>query len=102
LLGFLRPGISFITGVQSVAPGVKTFLISAVGIFGSAGAAAQEYLTGVPLEKFVTAQEALLIVLLSSSHSPSGRVRLLIAQLRNAKYSRVHHRVSSYANPDGQ
>lgn len=44
-----------------VAPGVKTFLIAAVGIFGSAGAAAQEYLTGVPLEKFVTAQEALIV-----------------------------------------
>lgn len=44
-----------------VAPGVKVFLISAVGVFGSAGAAAQEYLTGVPLEKFVTAQEALIV-----------------------------------------
>ncbi len=45
----------------SWAPGFKTFLISAVGIFGSAGAAMQEYLTGVPLDKFVTTQEALII-----------------------------------------
>lgn len=48
----------------SWAPGFKTFLISAVGVFGSAGAAMQEYLTGVPLEKFVTAQEALIITTL--------------------------------------
>lgn len=45
----------------SWAPGFKTFLISAVGLFGSAGAAMQEYLTGVPLDKFVTTQEALII-----------------------------------------
>lgn len=45
----------------SWAPGFKTFLVSAVGALGSVGAATQEYLTGVPLDKFVTAQEALII-----------------------------------------
>lgn len=45
----------------SWAPGFKTFVISAVGVLGSAGAAAQEYLTGIPLDKFVTAQEALIV-----------------------------------------
>jgi len=45
----------------SWAPGFKTFLVTALGALGSFGASAQEYLTGVPLDKFVTAQEALII-----------------------------------------
>lgn len=43
------------------APGFKTFIITAVGGIGSLAAAFQEYVTGIPLDKFVTETQALIV-----------------------------------------
>lgn len=45
----------------SIAPGVKTFTLAALGMLGSFGLAAQEYVSGLPLSTFVTAEKALFI-----------------------------------------
>jgi hypothetical protein len=44
-----------------IAPGVKTFLITACGALGSVGALAQQYITGIPLEKFATMEQILIV-----------------------------------------
>ena len=44
-----------------VAPGVKTFLITALGGLGSLGALGQQYITGIPLDKFATAEQILIV-----------------------------------------
>jgi hypothetical protein len=43
------------------APGVKTFLVTALGAVGSWAASMQEYLSGVPLDKLVKAEQALIV-----------------------------------------
>jgi hypothetical protein len=43
------------------APGLKTKLIAFFGALGSVAASMQEYLTGVPLDKFVKAEQALIV-----------------------------------------
>lgn len=44
-----------------IAPGVKTKTIAVLGMLGSFGAVAQEYVSGLPLTQFVTAEKALII-----------------------------------------
>ncbi len=44
-----------------IAPGVKTFTVTFLGMFGSMAASLQEYVTGIPLTTFVTAEQALFI-----------------------------------------
>lgn len=43
------------------APGLKVFTLSVLGALGSFGAVAQEYVSGLPLTTFVTAQQAMLV-----------------------------------------
>jgi hypothetical protein len=45
----------------SIAPGVKTYTIAFLGMLGSFGAVAQEYVTQLPLTQFVTAEKAMII-----------------------------------------
>lgn len=45
----------------SIAPGIKTHLLAGLGLLGSGGAVAQEYITNVPLTTFVTAEKATTI-----------------------------------------
>jgi hypothetical protein len=45
----------------SWAPGFKTFLLTACGALGSAGALMQEYITQIPLDKLATAQQILIV-----------------------------------------
>jgi len=42
-------------------PGLKTFLITALGALGSFAALAQEYVTGVPLDKFLTGTQIAIL-----------------------------------------
>ena len=49
--------------VQSWFPGFKTKFITAIGAIGSAAALLQEFVTGLPLSKFVTENQALGITL---------------------------------------
>jgi hypothetical protein len=51
----------FTNWCAKIAPGVKTFTIAFLGILGSFGAAAQEYVTQLPLTTFVTAEKAAII-----------------------------------------
>lgn len=44
-----------------IAPGVKTYLITALGALGSVGALAQQYVTQIPLDKFATAEQILIV-----------------------------------------
>jgi hypothetical protein len=44
-----------------IAPGVKTFTISFLGILGSVGAAGQEYVTGLPLTTFITGEKIAIV-----------------------------------------
>ncbi len=43
--------------VASVTPGIKTKLATALGAIGSLGAVGQEYVTQMPLTKFITAEQ---------------------------------------------
>lgn len=45
----------------SIAPGIKTHIVAGLGLLGSTGAVAQEYVTNVPLTTFVTAEKATTI-----------------------------------------
>lgn len=45
----------------SIAPGIKTHIVAGLGLLGSVGATAQEYITNVPLTTFVTAEKATTI-----------------------------------------
>lgn len=40
--------------VASWAPGLKTKLISALGMLGSTAGVLQEYITGIPMDRFVS------------------------------------------------
>jgi len=44
-----------------IAPGIKTFTLALLGMLGSFGAAAQEWVSGLPLTQFVTAEKAMFI-----------------------------------------
>jgi len=43
--------------VARVTPGLKTKLATGLGAIGSAGAVGQEYITQMPLTKFITAEQ---------------------------------------------
>ena len=45
----------------SWAPGAKTFVVTALGALGSSAALAQEYVTGLPLDKIATTSQILII-----------------------------------------
>lgn len=47
--------------VAAVTPGIKTKLISALGFVGSSAAMMQQYLTGIPTNKFVTGEQMAII-----------------------------------------
>jgi hypothetical protein len=44
-----------------ITPGVKTFLVTALGLLGNGAAAMQEYITGIPLDKFATGLQIMII-----------------------------------------
>jgi hypothetical protein len=44
-----------------IAPGVKTFIVTALGLLGNGAAFAQEYVTGIPLDKFATAEQIMIV-----------------------------------------
>ena len=47
--------------VASIAPGLKTKIISALGVIGSASALCQEWVTGIPLSQLIGTTEALIV-----------------------------------------
>ncbi len=47
--------------VATWAPGVKTATVTALGAMGSFAGVMQEYVSGLPLDRFVTATQALII-----------------------------------------
>lgn len=53
--------LAFHNWVAKIAPGFKTFIVTALGSLGSLAATLQEYFTGIPLEKFVTGTQALIV-----------------------------------------
>jgi hypothetical protein len=44
-----------------IAPGVKTFVIAALGVLGNFGALAQQYVTNIPLDKFATIEQIMIV-----------------------------------------
>lgn len=46
--------LKFESWVASFAPGLKTKIVSGLGAAASLAASMQEYMTGLPLDKFVT------------------------------------------------
>lgn len=46
--------LKFEAWVATFAPGLKTKIIAGLGAIGSLAASLQEYMTGLPLDKFVT------------------------------------------------
>lgn len=48
---------SFENWVHSWMPGWKTFLTTALGAIGSTAAVCQQYITQLPLDKFITANQ---------------------------------------------
>lgn len=53
--------LKFNAWVASITPGIKTKLVTFLGSIGSLAGAMQEYITGVPLSQFVTAEHAVMI-----------------------------------------
>lgn len=49
--------ISFEAWMASWAPGAKTRLVTGLGALGSVAGYAQQYITGLPVTKFVTAEQ---------------------------------------------
>lgn len=47
----------FETWVASWMPGFKTYTVTALGAVGSAAGILQEYITGLPLDRFMTASQ---------------------------------------------
>lgn len=47
--------------MASIAPGIKTKTVAALGTVGSLAGSMQEYVTGVPLTQVVTAEHAMMI-----------------------------------------
>lgn len=47
--------------VASITPGIKTKLVTFFGSVGSLAASMQEYISGIPLNEMVTAEQALMI-----------------------------------------
>jgi hypothetical protein len=47
--------------VASIAPGIKTKVVTFLGFIGSAAASMQEYITGLPLSDFISHTELLII-----------------------------------------
>lgn len=45
----------------TIAPGVKTFLVTSLGAVSTAAAAGQQYVSGLPLSTFLSAETALFI-----------------------------------------
>lgn len=52
--------VKFEEWVASWAPGWKTQIVAGLGTVGSLAASMQEYMTGLPLDKFVTANQVVL------------------------------------------
>lgn len=52
--------------VHSWMPGWKTFIVSAFGTIGSTAAVCQQYITQLPLDKFITANEVAAATLIIS------------------------------------
>jgi len=53
--------VGFNHWVASIAPGLKTKIVTFLGMVGSLAASMQEYITGLPLSTFVTAEHAAII-----------------------------------------
>ena len=51
----------FETWVASWAPGLKTKLASAAGAVGSGALVVQSYITGLPLDKFITGTQIAIV-----------------------------------------
>lgn len=52
----------FETWVNSWLPGLKTRLVTGLGAVGGAAASLQEYVTGLPLTKWISAETVTLVV----------------------------------------
>ena len=53
--------LAFHRWVGSIAPGLKTKLVAALGFIGSTAGLLQEFVTGLPLSQLIGATEALLV-----------------------------------------
>lgn len=53
--------LKFEQWVASWAPGAKTQLVTALGVVGEGAALGQEYITGIPLDKFISGTTVTLI-----------------------------------------
>jgi hypothetical protein len=56
--------LKFNTWLASITPGIKTKLVSFLGGVGSLAAFTQEWISGIPLSQFVTAEQALMVTAL--------------------------------------
>lgn len=53
--------LKFEAWVATFAPGLKTKVVAGLGAVGSLAASMQEYMTGLPLDKFVTGTQIAII-----------------------------------------
>lgn len=58
---FAKIWAKFEAWVAKIAPGVKTELVAFLGMISSLAAAGQEYLTNMPVTKFITAEQISIV-----------------------------------------